>query len=148
MVNLNLKTILQHVFSAFMGLFFVLVGIKHFTDPVWFEPIVPAILGNSRIWVYISGVPAVFLGVAILIPKYRTWAGPSIAVLLIILYWANLNMWINNIPLNGQTYATTWHVLRGLAQIILISIAFWLSDWSIFIFVKKKAKHESYDQGH
>ena len=131
-----------------MGLFFVLVGIKHFTDPVWFEPIVPAILGDSRIWVYISGVPEVFLGFAILIPKYRTWAGPSIAVLLIILYWANLNMWINNIPLNGQTYAATWHVLRGLAQIILISIAFWLSDWSIFIFVKKKAKHESYDQGH
>ena len=148
MVNLNLKIVLQHVFSALMGLFFVLVGIKHFTDPVWFEPIVPVILGNSRIWVYISGVPEVLLGVAILIPKYRTWAGPSIAVLLIILYWANLNMWINNIPLNGQTYAATWHVLRGLAQIILISIAFWLSDWSIFIFVKKKAKHESYDQGY
>ena len=148
MVNLNLKIVLQHVFSALMGLFFVLVGIKHFTDPAWFEPIVPDILGNSRIWVYISGVPEVLLGVAILIPKYRTWAGPSIALLLIILYWANLNMWINNIPLNGQTYAATWHVLRGLAQIILISIAFWLSDWSIFIFVKKKAKHESYDQGH
>ncbi len=146
MVNLNLKIILQHVFSAFMGLFFVLVGIKHFTDPVWFEPIVPTILGNSRIWVYISGVPEVLLGVAILIPKYRTWAGPSIALLLIILYWANLNMWINDIPLNGKTYAARWHILRGLAQIVLISIAFWLSDWSISIFAKKKAKYESYDK--
>ena len=91
-------------------------------------------------------MPEVLLGVAILIPKYRTWAGPSIAVLLIILYWANLNMWINDIPLNGKTYAVRWHILRGLAQIVLISIALWLSDWSISIFAKKKAKYESYDK--
>ena len=115
-----------------MGLFFVLVGIKHFTDPAWFEPIVPDILGNSRIWVYISGVPEVLLGVAILIPKYRTWAGPSIALLLIILYWANLNMWINDIPIGGTRLSTKGHLIRGIIQMALIAVALWIGEWYPF----------------
>ena len=31
----------------------------------------------------------------------------GLVVMLVILYWANLNMWVNDIPLNGRTYATT-----------------------------------------
>jgi len=50
------------------------------------------------------------------------------AILLIILYWANLNIWVNDIPLNGQTYANKWHLLRGLAQILLIGITLWTGD--------------------
>ena len=84
------------------------------------------------------GVLEVLLGVAILIPRCRTWAGRSMAILLTILYWANLNMWINDIPLNGRTYANTWHILCGLAQIVLIGIVLWLGNWSISNFSNQK----------
>ena len=138
MVSLNLKIILQYIFSVFIGGFFVSVGMNHLTDPVWFEPIVPRILGKPRLWVYVSGVLEVLLGLAILIPRCRTWAGLSMAILLTILYWANLNMWINDIPLNGRTYANTWHILCGLAQIVLIGIVLWLGNWSISNFSNQK----------
>lgn len=141
-----MKAILQHVVAIPIGLFSLSVGIKHFIDPVWFEPIVPRILGIPRLWVYASGVLEVLLGFAILIPRWRSWAGPSMAILLITLYWANLNMWINDIPLNGQTYAHKWHILRGLAQILLIGIALWLGDWTISDFVSQKDGLESFDK--
>ncbi len=113
-----------------LGVFLVAVGVEHFIDPVWFEPIVPAILGYPRFWVYASGVFEVVLGLAIIIPRFRPWAGPSVAALLVVLYWANLNMWINDIPLSGNTFADKWHVLRGLAQVLMIVAALWVGDWS------------------
>ena len=38
--------IVKHIFSVILGAFFVNVGIAHFTDTKWFEPIVPSVLGN------------------------------------------------------------------------------------------------------
>ena len=42
--------------STVLGLFFVNVGIAHFTDPKWFEPIVPEVLGDPTFWVLITGI--------------------------------------------------------------------------------------------
>ena len=123
----DLKSVFRNLASFSLGIFFIVIGIRHFTDPDWFEPIVPKIIGNPAFWVYVSGIFEVVLGVAILHPKWRSWAGKSLAVLLVILYWANLNMWINNIPLDGKTYANHWHVLRALAQVLMIAMALWLS---------------------
>ena len=36
--------IVKHIFSVILGAFFVNVGIAHFTDTKWFEPIVPSVL--------------------------------------------------------------------------------------------------------
>jgi uncharacterized membrane protein len=46
-----------------------------------------------------------------------------------VLYWANLNMWVNDIPLNGRVYENHWHILRGAGQILLILISLWLGGW-------------------
>ena len=40
--------------------------------------------------------------------------------MLVVLYWANLNMWYNDIPLNGKTYDDIWHVVRLVDQVVLI----------------------------
>ena len=40
-------------------------------------------------------------------------------------------MWVNDIPINGQTYTGTWHLLRGMAQIVLIGITLWIGDWTL-----------------
>jgi len=39
------KIWILHIGSFIFGLPFVIIGIDHFVDPVWYEPIVPKILG-------------------------------------------------------------------------------------------------------
>ena len=128
------RTTLQDIVSLAIGVFFIKIGIDHFINPSWFEPIVPEVLGYPEFWVYLSGVFEVGIGIAIIFPKSRSWAAPSMAILLIILYWANLNMWINDIPLDGvnggEPFEDRWHFLRGLLQLLLIGISLWVGNCS------------------
>lgn len=111
------------------GLFFLNVGIQHFTNPTWFEPIVPATLGDARFWVHASGVVEILVGLALIVPQTRQQAGLVTAVTLVLLYWANLYMWMENVPLDGRVYETHWHVLRALAQVVMILVALWIGEW-------------------
>lgn len=115
--------------AVLLGLFFVNVGVQHFTNPVWFEPIVPAQLENARFWVHASGVVEILVGVGLIIPQTRRGAGVATALTLVVLYWANLYMWMENIPLDGRVFETHWHILRGLAQVLMIVTALWVGDW-------------------
>ena len=105
---------------AFGGAF-VWIGVQHFLDPTWFEPIVPAALGAPRFWVLASGVAEVAVGLALIVPATRAYGGLACAALLVVLYWANLYMWVENVPLDGKTYANVWHVVRLLIQIAAIA---------------------------
>lgn len=106
-----------------LGGWFIYIGIQHFTDPLWFEPIVPDILGWPRFWVWVSGVAEIIVGLLLIIPRTRQIGGLACATLLVILYWANLNMWVNNIAIGGRTYEHHWHVLRLLIQTALIGLS-------------------------
>ena len=121
--------VLKHISSIFLGGFFLIVGIQHFTDPIWFEPIVPAIIGSPRFWVYASGVFEIGLGAALIIPKTRKWSGLFLAIFLVLLYWANLNMWINDIAIGGNKLSTLGHIVRGFAQLLMIGVALWVGGW-------------------
>ena len=123
------EKVIQNIFSVILGLFFINVGVQHFLDPKWFEPIVPDIIGNPKFWVFLTGGIEVLLGVGLIIPNTRRYSGISMALFLVAVYWANLNMWINDIPLDGKTYASKWHILRGIAQTLMIAIALWVGGW-------------------
>jgi len=109
-----------------LGIAFLKIGIDHFLDPEWFEPIVPEILGSPRFWVLISGAAEIVIGIMLILPMTRKIGGNSCAILLILLYWANLNMWINDIPIGGQNFEGRWHLLRLFIQILLIFIALFI----------------------
>ena len=47
---------------------------------------------------------------------------------LVLVYWANLYMWIYDIPIGGKLLSNTEHIFRGFAQILLILIAIWIGD--------------------
>ena len=121
---------------ALLGIIFggmyVNVGVQHFTSTAWFEPIVPAVLGDPTIWVLITGVMEIAIGVGLILPFTRRNAGLASLVFLVGIYWANFNMWVNNIPLDGKTYAHHWHVLRLMAQLgmMALSYAIWRSSSS------------------
>ncbi|DAC34132.1 MAG: hypothetical protein CMB38_02370 [Euryarchaeota archaeon] len=110
-----------------LGGAFLWIGVQHFVDPVWFEPIVPNVLGAPRFWVLASGVAEVAVGLALIIPATRAYGGFACAVLLVVLYWANLYMWVENVPLDGKTYANFWHVVRLLIQLAAIAASLFVA---------------------
>ena len=120
---------LKHILSLILGIFFINVGIGHFVEPEWFEPIVPDILGDPTFWVLITGAMEIALGAGLIVPQTRKYSSILMVLFLVAIYWANLNMWINNIPLEGKTFATIWHVIRLLAQVLMILIALWVGGW-------------------
>ena len=126
------KITLRDMLALGLGLAFINVGVDHFIHPEWYEPIVPKILPSATFWVLLSGFFEAFLGLLLIIPRTRSLASVGIAWMLVVLYWANFNMWYNDIPLNGTTYDDIWHVLRFLIQIILIIAITWIGEITPF----------------
>ena len=115
--------------STILGLFFVNVGIAHFTDTKWFEPIVPEVLGDPTFWVLITGIMEIGLGLGLVIPMTRRYSAMLMAMFLVAVYWANLNMWINDIPIDDNTFEPVWHILRLIGQLLMITVALWVGNW-------------------
>ena len=115
--------------STILGLFFVNVGIAHFTDTKWFEPIVPEVLGDPTFWVLITGIMEIGLGLGLVIPMTRRYSAMLMAMFLVAVYWANLNMWINDIPIDDNTFEPIWHILRLIGQLLMITVALWVGNW-------------------
>ena len=126
---MNLTGLLKNTLSILLGIFFINVGIAHFQDPKWFEPIVPAILGYPTFWVLVTGGMEIGLGLGLIIPRTRKYSGLLMALFLLVIYSANLNMWINDVPLEGRTFALIWHILRLMGQLLMIVIALWVGGW-------------------
>ena len=118
------------IIALVFGGMYVNVGVQHFTNTAWFEPIVPAILGDPTTWVLITGVMEIAIGVGLILPWTRRHAALGSMVFLVGIYWANLNMWVNNIPLDGKTYAHHWHVLRLIAQLGMLGLSYAIWRWT------------------
>ena len=109
------------------GLFFIYVGVMHFVDTEWFNPIVPPWLGWPAFWVILSGIFEVVVGIALLIPKTRRNAALASALLLMAVYPANMYMWIYNVELgDGTSLTQVGHIYRLCAQIAGVMASFWI----------------------
>ena len=91
-----------------MGLFYISVGVNHFTDPYWFLQIVPPYLPYKIELVYISGFLEIVLGVMLLIPKTRVYAGWGLIMLLIAVYPANIYLAQTNGVAMNTTPLIAW----------------------------------------
>ena len=69
-----------------MSIFYASVGIKHFTNPLWFVKIVPPVLPYKLVLVYISGFFEITFGVLLLFPSLRYFAGWGLILLLIAIF--------------------------------------------------------------
>tara|TARA_B100000700_G_scaffold291886_1_gene351305 strand:- start:95 stop:469 length:375 start_codon:yes stop_codon:yes gene_type:complete len=107
----------------FMGLFYLSIGIKHFTDPNWFVRIVPPILPYKIELVYISGFFEVILGILLVINHTRYYAGIGLIILLIAVYPANIYLALTN----GAALDTTPFIAWGRLpfQFVFIGLAYW-----------------------
>ena len=70
----------------------------------------------------------VVFGLGLMIPKTRVHAAKLLVILVLCMSLANINMWINDIPFNGTQLSTTGHIIRGIVQILLLSVLLWLGE--------------------
>ena len=122
---------LRQVSALVFGASFVWIGIQHFTNTAFFTPIVPELIGVPEFWVYVSGVVEMILGLGMMAPVSRRKAGFSTGIFLVMVYWANLNMWINDISIGETNFTTSGHVFRAIAQLGMIWLALWIAEWPI-----------------
>ena len=118
---------IQHILAIVYGLAFVWIGIVHFKDPQKFVEIIPAFLPFPLFLAYLSGAMEIGGGLAIIYPETRVLAGRFLALFLIGVYPANLYMWTNDVAFNGTTFTTSQHIMRLVAQLVLIILALFLS---------------------
>ena len=131
----------RFIASSLLGSALIWIGIDHFLNTDWYVPIVPSLLGVPEFWVLFSGIAEITVGLGLLHPRTRTYASLSGVWLMVFLYFANANMWINNIPLDGINYANPWHFLRLVIQIALILLLCWIGEITPF-----KGKEKLYHQ--
>ena len=118
---------MMNLVAVIYGLAFIAVGIAHFKGPNKFVEIIPPILPFPLFLVYLSGGMEIVGGMAIIYPETRVLAGRFLALFLVGGYPANLYMWTHNIGFNGRMFSTQAHILRLIAQLLLIVIALYLS---------------------
>lgn len=111
----------KNIVGCLLGLPFVWIGIQHFVNPKAFNEIVPRYLGAPSFWTYASGVLEILLGLGIMIPVTRTISARLLVVLVLAMSLANLNMYLNDIPFNGNLLSATGHAIRLIIQILLLA---------------------------
>ena len=119
MINKNIR-----LFSIIsMSIFYVSVGVNHFTIPEWFLQIVPPRLPYKLELVYISGFLEIILGVMLLIPATRFYAAWGLILLLIAVYPANIYLAQTNGAAMNTTPLVAWGRLPF--QFVFIALAYW-----------------------
>jgi len=117
-----IKTILLWVMAAF----YVFAGVNHFRDHGFYLPMMPPYLPWHSALVYLSGIAEIVLGIAVLIPAYRSQAAWGLILLLIAIFPANLHIALHNVPLGGaSTGLGIWNWVRLPFQAVFIAWAWW-----------------------
>lgn len=103
--------------------FFISAGLNHFLNPQFYDAIVPDFIPFPRLVHQVTGVIEIILPL-FLLTRFRKEAALLMIIFLVILYGANLYVWVNNLPY-GRTYFTNQqHFFRFLLQVLYIYITY------------------------
>ena len=104
----------------------VAAGTNHFLRPDIYEPMLPLLFSKKALfWVWVSGYLELLFGICLLTKSLRKLGGWGLFFLLIAIYPANINMAINNVPLDGQPVAPVLLWLRLPFQFLFLWLAWW-----------------------
>ena len=108
-----------------MSIFYIQIGIKHFTDLDWFMRIMPPYLSYHKELVYISGFFEIIFGFMLLFKKTRYISGWGLILLLIAVFPANIYLAQTNGVAMNISPAIAWGRLPF--QAVFIALAYWHS---------------------
>ena len=131
---MKIKDYFKFLSIILSSIFYVNVGIKHFTDPQWFLQIMPPYLPFHIELVYISGLFEILLGILLLFNFTRYHACMGLILLLVLVFPANIYLAQTNGKAMDISPIIAWGRLPF--QIVFIGIAYLQRDY-VFIFNKK-----------
>ena len=108
-----------------MSIFYILGGIKHFSNVGWYMKIMPPYLPYHKELVYLSGALEIILGIMLFFEQTRFLSSWGLILLLIAVFPANIYL--------VQTNGTAMNISPVLAlgrlpfQAAFIAIAYWHS---------------------
>ena len=117
-----MKKILYIVFKYLLGLLFIMGGIAHFTKVEFYLKAMPSYLPFHEIIVYTSGVFEIVLGLLLIINKTTRKAAFGIILLLIAVFPANVNMYLNHADFPDMSETSL--LIRLPIQLVLIAWAY------------------------
>jgi uncharacterized membrane protein len=103
-----------------LSLIFVAAGILHFVTPNTYVGIVPPWLPVPLALVYISGVAEIAGGVGLLVERSRRAAGVGLILLLLAVWPANIQMWVDASARDASDAEKLVLLLRIPLQLVLI----------------------------
>lgn len=105
----------------------VVIGAQHFTATEGFVKIVPAFIPYPFFLVYLSGLLEMLAGLGLLIPPLSRQAAWTLVVLYIVVFPANLNQALHNIPVAGLPHDPPLIWLRLPFQAFMVAWAWWFT---------------------
>ena len=108
-----------------MAIFYIMVGITHFTNPNWFVQIVPPMFSYPLLLVLISGFFEILLGFFLFFKRTKKMAGWGLICLLIAVFPANIYLAMTNGDAMNTTPLIAWGRLPF--QFVFIYLAYWHS---------------------
>ena len=104
-------------------LFFIGAGLNHFLNPQFYDAIVPSFIPFPTTVHQFTGILEIIIPL-LLLTKYRKEAALAMIILLVLLYGANLYVWINNLPYGRNYWNNQQHFIRLLLQVLYIYITY------------------------
>ena len=113
-----------------MSLLYIVVGVKHFTDPDFFVHIVPPFLIYREEMVYLSGLVEIVMGLFLLFNKTRKIGSWGIIALLIAVFPANIYLYLSESAREILQISQNQALIRMPFQLPLLILAYWHSQES------------------
>ena len=104
-------------------IFFIGAGVNHFLNPQFYDAIVPQFIPFPRLVHHITGVLEIIIPL-FLLTRFRKEAALIMIIFLILIYGANLYVWVNNLPYGRTYFSNQQHFIRLLLQILYIYITY------------------------
>ena len=104
-------------------IFFIGAGVNHFLNPQFYDAIVPQFIPFPRIVHQSIGVLEIIIPL-FLLTRFRKEAALIMIIFLILIYGANLYVWVNNLPYGRTYFSHQQHFIRLLLQILYIYITY------------------------
>ena len=104
-------------------IFFIGAGVNHFLNPQFYDAIVPQFIPFPRLVHQITGVLEIIIPL-FLLTRFRKEAALIMIIFLILIYGANLYVWVKNLPYGRTYFSNQQHFIRLLLQILYIYITY------------------------
>ena len=118
------KIVTIYIFS----IFYLVVGIKHFTDMNFFVSIMPPYIPFHKFFIYASGFFEILFGFLLLIKRTRKFAGIGLIYLLVFIFPANVHLYLSEVAQKALSITQNDALIRLPFQLPLMIIAFWHAE--------------------